>query len=573
MTRSDRHQGFELAVGTLSPTKLLSKGAHYRQCRVIIQVMTAADTNRRKFLRSLFGGSSRASNLAAGVAGLVSAAVAIGVAEFVAGLDRSFRSPVLDVGDRVVDSAPPALKDFAISWFGTGDKAALLIGIGVLLAIFGIAVGVVAFRISLPVGVAGIALFGVLGVAAAAQGGRGLDAGIPSIVGTVAAIATLVGLYLFSVRSDPQDVPEGFGAATPDAFGRRTLLIGMGAAAGLAIAGGVGGRLLSRRFAVPMEQRIGALPQLDSPLPPLPQTADLGVQGLSPFVTPNDTFYKVDTALTVPQITEEEFSLRVWGMVDRELTLSYQDLIDRPQIEADITLACVSNSVGGSLVGNARWQGVRLDDLLAEVGVQAGADQVVGRSVDGYTCGFPVAAATDGRDAMIAIGMNGVRLPLDHGFPARLLVPGLYGYVSATKWLTEIELTTFDAFNHYWEDRGWDEKAPIKTQSRIDTPSKEERLVVGPGVIAGVAWAPLRGIDMVEVQVDDGPWLSAELSAEVADTTWRQFHIPWEVTEGLHVLRCRATDGDGVLQPKDLKGARPNGAEGWHRVRAFGVEA
>ncbi|MEE8330325.1 MAG: molybdopterin-dependent oxidoreductase [Acidimicrobiia bacterium] len=518
-------------------------------------------------------GSSPARKLAAAAAGFVSAAVAIGVAELVAAVDRSFRSPVLDVGDRVVDSAPPALKDFAIEWFVSGDKAVLLIGIGVMLAVFGVAVGIVAFRVSLLLGASGIVLLGVLGVAAAAQDGRGLGGGVPSIVGTIAAIATLVALYLVSMPSDAgaEAVPEGFGSSLP--VERRTLLIGLGAAAGLAIAGGVGGRLLSRRFAVPMAQRMAALPALDMPLPPLPPGADLGVRGLSPFVTPNSSFYRVDTALTVPQITEETFSLRVWGMVDQELTLTYDNLIARPQIEADITLACVSNTVGGALVGNARWQGVRLDELLAEAGVDSGADQVVGRSVDGYTCGFPVAAATDGRDAMIAIGMNGVRLPLEHGFPARLLVPGLYGYVSATKWLSEIEITTFEAFDHFWNQRGWDEQAQIKTQSRIDTPRGEQRLNTGEGVIAGVAWAPLRGISMVEVQVDDGPWQAAELSAEVANTTWRQFHIPWTVTEGLQVVRSRATDGDGELQPKAPVGARPNGAEGWHRVRAFGVEA
>jgi DMSO/TMAO reductase YedYZ molybdopterin-dependent catalytic subunit len=510
----------------------------------------------------------RAGTLLAAAVGLVSAAVAIGVAELVAALDRSFRSPVLDVGDRVVDLAPPFLKDFAIEWFGTADKAALLIGIGVVLALFGVAIGLVAFRISLPLGVGGIALFGVLGVAAAS--GRGFDAAVPSVVGTLAAIMTLVLLYVMPARATTGDGSDA-DADGPDAAGRRTLLIGLGAAAGLAIGGGVGGRLWSRRFVVPMEQRIGALPPPARPLPPLPASADFGLAGLSPFVTPNDKFYKVDTALTVPQVTEADFLLRIWGMVDSEMTLTYQDLIERPQIESDITLACVSNKVGGSLVGNARWQGIRLDELLAEVGVHSGADQVVGRSVDGYTCGFPLAAAMDGRDAMVAIGMNGVRLPLEHGFPARLLVPGLYGYVSATKWLAEIELTTFDGFDHYWEDRGWDEKAPIKTQSRIDTPKDGQSVAVGPGVIAGVAWAPLRGVAMVEVQIDGGPWQEAELSEEVAATTWRQFHLPWDVTAGRHTVRCRATDGDGVTQPEKFRGARPNGAEGWHRVEIEGA--
>ncbi|HEU5113525.1 MAG TPA: sulfite oxidase, partial [Acidimicrobiia bacterium] len=306
------------------------------------------------------------------------------------------------------------------------------------------------------------------------------------------------------------------------------------------------------------------------PLTPLSPGTDLRVPGLSPFITPNDEFYRIDTALSVPRVNVEEFSLRIFGMVDRELTLSYADLAARPQIESDITLTCVSNEVGGQLVGNARWQGIRLDALLEEAGVRPGADQVVGRSVDNYTCGFPVAAATDGRDAMIAIGMNGEPLPLVHGFPARLVVPGLYGYVSATKWLKEIEITTFQSFDHYWARREWSAQAPIKTQSRIDTPGPLDNVPAGPGTIAGVAWAQTRGIVKVEVKIDDGPWQVAQLADEVANTTWRQWRLRWDVTPGRHTITCRATDATGELQAEKRATPMPDGATGWHSIVVLG---
>ncbi|MEX0756328.1 MAG: molybdopterin-dependent oxidoreductase, partial [Acidimicrobiia bacterium] len=259
------------------------------------------------------------------------------------------------------------------------------------------------------------------------------------------------------------------------------------------------------------------------------------------------------------------YTLAITGMVDRPLTLTYQELIDRPLVESDITLTCVSNEVGGKLVGNARWLGVRLDDLLDEAGIAPGADQIVGRSVDRYTCGFPV-SALDGRDALVAIAMNGEPLPPEHGFPARLIVPGLYGYVSATKWLAEIELTTFDQFDHYWVDRGWDAEAPIKTQSRIDTPSALGRIAPGTTAIAGVAWAQTRGIDRVEVRIDDGPWQDAELAAELNDTTWRQWKLAWDATPGRHEISCRATDRTGTTQTEERTRPIPNGASGWHSI-------
>jgi DMSO/TMAO reductase YedYZ molybdopterin-dependent catalytic subunit len=292
------------------------------------------------------------------------------------------------------------------------------------------------------------------------------------------------------------------------------------------------------------------------------------VSGAEPFITPNGDFFRIDTALTLPQVDPTTWTLGVTGRVDRPLTLTYAELLERPMVEVDITLSCVSNEVGGSLVGNARWLGCRLDDLLDEAGIDPSADQVVGRSVDGFTAGFPT-TLLDGRDALVAVGMNGEPLPIRHGFPARLVVPGVYGYVSATKWLSEIELTRFDELEGYWIPRGWAVEGPIKTQSRIDTPPSGRILTAGePVMIAGVAWAPTRGIERVEVQVDDGPWQEAELGEQYTDTTWRQWKLEWVPTEvRYHQLRVRATDGTGETQTEQRTPVAPDGASGWHTFR------
>jgi DMSO/TMAO reductase YedYZ molybdopterin-dependent catalytic subunit len=308
------------------------------------------------------------------------------------------------------------------------------------------------------------------------------------------------------------------------------------------------------------------LPAAETTLAPLPAGVDLGIDGLSPFTTPNLAFYRIDTALVVPQIQAEDWSLRIHGMVDRELRLTYDELLARPMIETDVTMTCVSNEVGGGLVGNARWQGVRLADLLDEVGVQDGATQIVGRSADGWTNGFPTANATDGRDAIVAVAMNGEPLPIEHGFPARIVVPGLYGYVSATKWVTELELTGFDDFDGYWVRRGWAKEAPIRTQSRIDTPKGLARIAPGRTAVAGVAWAQLRGVDKVEVRVDDGPWVEARLAEVPSDATWRQWVHEWDATPGRHTITTRATDGTGETQPEERMAPIPSGATGWHNV-------
>jgi DMSO/TMAO reductase YedYZ molybdopterin-dependent catalytic subunit len=301
-------------------------------------------------------------------------------------------------------------------------------------------------------------------------------------------------------------------------------------------------------------------------LPEVSPEVEVGVDGVSSFITPNDRFYRIDTALLVPRVSVDDWELRVHGRVGRELRLDFDALLDRPMVELDATIACVSNEIGGDLVGTARWLGCRLDDLLAEAGIDPSADQVVGRSVDGFTAGFPV-SVLDGRDAIVAVGMNGEVLPTDHGYPARLVVPGLYGYVSATKWLTEIELTRFDELVGYWIPRGWDREAPVVTSSRIDTPRDGAEVAAGrPVAVGGVAWAPVRGISAVEVQLDDGRWQPAEMGAHHAATTWRQWRFVARLDPGEHRLRVRAVDAEGGVQPGEDAPPGPNAASGWHTV-------
>jgi DMSO/TMAO reductase YedYZ molybdopterin-dependent catalytic subunit len=299
---------------------------------------------------------------------------------------------------------------------------------------------------------------------------------------------------------------------------------------------------------------------------PPPDAFFAGIPDLTPIVVPNDAFYRIDTALVVPRPDPETWKLTIKGMVDREVEYSLDDLMKMPLYEQYVTISCVSNEVGGDLVGNAKWTGVRLVDLLSEAGVQDGAEQLVGRSVDGWTAGFPVDLAFDGREPLLAIGMNGEPLPPRHGFPARLIVPGLYGYVSATKWIEEIELTTWDGFDGYWINRGWSKEAPVKTQSRIDHPRQGEKVAESPLVLAGVAWAPTRGIDKVEVRLDEGEWIECELTSPLSDKAWVQWRIETNAGPGRHTAQVRATDGTGTTQTAQKVPPAPNGATGHHAI-------
>ena len=302
-------------------------------------------------------------------------------------------------------------------------------------------------------------------------------------------------------------------------------------------------------------------------------SVELQVPGISPFVTDNADFYRVDTAFVVPRLTTDDWQLKIHGAVDQEVTITYADLIAMPTIERMITLTCVSNEVGGGLAGNARWQGVRIADVLAMAGAQAGADCVLQTSVDGFTVTTPLEALTDDRDALLAFAMNGEPLPVEHGFPVRMVVPGLYGYVSATKWVVDLKVTNFADESAYWTQRGWAPQAPIKTSSRIDVPRSFEQVSKGSVAIAGVAWAQHRGITSVQVQIDGGEWLEATLSGEVSADTWRQWVYQWDATEsGTHTVKCRAIDGTGAVQIEQIQGVMPDGATGWDS-RSFTVTA
>jgi DMSO/TMAO reductase YedYZ molybdopterin-dependent catalytic subunit len=501
--------------------------------------------------------------------GVVTGAVALGaglaVAELVAGLIRDAPSPVVAVGQTVIDSAPPALKDWAISTFGTANKFVLVTGTIVILALTASAAGVMAVRGRRRDAATLAGLIGVLGVLAVVTGSSAPVGHVaPTVLGTVVTIGVLWWLpTLLSPASEPAAEPATRSRMGVDrrAFFTASAALGVGAAA----VGGVG-RLLQRRFAISEERAALVLPTATDTAS-LPADSELGVDGLTSFVTPNDSFFRIDVALTVPQLSTDEWRLRIHGMVDRELELTFDDLLRREQVERYVTISCVSNEVGGGLIGNARWQGVRLDELLAETGVHRAAEQLVSTSVDGWTCGTPVSAVTDGRDALLAFAMNGEPLPAQHGYPVRMVVPGLFGYVSATKWVTDIELTTWDAFDAYWVRRGWAERGPVKTMARIDRPRSGSSHSDGVLDIGGMAWAVHRGISAVEIRIDDGGWIECELGGVPSDDTWRQWHHRWDATPGEHVIEARAIDASGEVQPAEPRPPAPDGAQGYHRVR------
>lgn len=550
---------------------------------------------------------------AGALSGLLAGFAALAVAELVSAAVRPEAGPVVAVGGAAIDRTPAPVKDWAIQQFGTDDKLVLQAGILAVLALLALVLGLVSLRHRL-LGAAGVLLFGVIGAAAATgrPDSTGFTDALPSVAGAVVGAALLYWLAgrltlrpvgrnfertsvpdeppsgpdeppsgpdeppsapdePTSVRDTPTSVPDGVDRPEWD---RRGFIIAAGAAAAASAGAGVLGRSLNAsggQDAVASRNRV-KLPAPASAARPVPKGARLRVPGISPFVTSGKDFYRVDTALVVPKVNADAWRLRIHGKgVGRPTTLTFQDLLRRELIERDITLTCVSNEVGGPYVGNARWIGVRLSDLLAECGVEppskgGPADQLVARSVDGMTIGTPVDDVMDGRDAMLALGMNGEPLPFVHGFPVRMLVPGLYGYVSACKWIKDIELTTFDDYDPYWVKRDWARKAPIKTQSRIDTPKPFARPKAGTVVVAGVAWAQHRGIDKVEVRVDDGPWQQADLAAEDTRDTWRQWSFPWKATAGGHTLTVRATDRTGEVQTEKRTRTIPDGASGRHSV-------
>lgn len=497
-----------------------------------------------------------------GFAGAAATALALGASEFVAGLISGLPSLIESLGNYVIDIVPKPVKDFAIATFGTNDKLALLIGIGAVAMLIGAAVGMFARK---RFGIA-VVVFVLFGVVASLAGARdpATSLGTAIIPGGLAAIVGLGALRWLYSMSEPTE-----SADTTNAPSRRAFLLASGAVVGLAaLSAGFGRALLVGGRKAAAGRFDVVLPTATEVLPAVPAGAELGIEGLTPVVVPNTDFYRIDTAFAVPRVSLPDWTLKVSGQVDRPYEITYSDLLDMDMVERYVTLSCVSNQVGGDLVGNAKWLGVPLVDILNRAGVSPEAEQLVGRSVDDFTVGFPVEAAFDGREALVAVGMNGEPLPFEHGFPARLVVAGLYGYVSATKWLSEIELTGWDDFDAYWIPRGWSKEAPIKTQSRIDTPGPGSH-PAGERAIAGVAWAPGRGISKVEVQIGEGSdWVEAELSESLSENAWLQWRVNWDAPPGRHRLTVRATDGEGNTQTADVLPPAPNGATGYHSVIA-----
>ncbi len=511
---------------------------------------------------SAFGGSARLAW--AGLSGLLAAATAVGLGHLVASVLQPSASPLLAVGSTFIDLTPEWLKTFAIDTFGERDKLALLVGITVTLAVVAVVIGLISLR-SRPLALLGVGAFGLVGaVAAALRPAATIVSPLPSVIGGTVAV---VALWALSRRLDgarPSSATARPGSVPAD---RRSFLVGVASIGVLAaVSGGLGIFLTGRRAAASAGAGF-SLPVPMEPAAPIPAGADLHVDGISSFVTSNPSFYRVDTALEVPVVAAADWRLRIHGMVDREVELTLDDLLQLPIIERDITLTCVSNVVGGAYVGNARWLGVSLATVLGLAGVHAGADQIVSTSIDGFTIGTPTAVALDGRDAMLAVAMNGEPLPAEHGYPVRMVVPGLYGYVSATKWVVDLELTTFDAYTPYWVKRDWAKLGPIKTASRIDTPAAFATLPVGTVKVGGVAWAQHTGIAKVEVRADGGEWHAATLGDADGLDTWRQWVYPWDVTAaGHHTLEVRATDAAGQIQTETRAEPFPSGATGWHSV-------
>ena len=555
------------------------------------------------------------------LAGTAGAALGLGFGELTEGAFESIPSLVVAVSELLSDYTPGDVVRFSIANFGTSQKSLLTAGIIIATLALGGVLGRFAARGRPQVTLAGFALFGLLGGWAVARNpiSPAVGSGVVALAAAVlAAGSTLLLVHLASKRTvpapgsepagtaDPAEpvdpvMPEGL-AAPADAGTTRRAFFVYAAGAGAAALAMVGlGRALRGQSAAEQFLEANALRPSETTVPPGPttepqtvspstttstslvpepagpsvqtqlaalDTLDDEVAGISSYVTPNDSFYRIDTAFgRVPQVDPGDWRLRFTGMVDNPYEITFDEIQAMDLSDYVITLSCVSNEVGGNLVGNAVWTGVPLSVLLDRAGVQAGADQVVGRSVDDWTAGFPTGVVYDGRNAILAIGMNDEFLPTSHGFPARLVVAGLYGYVSAVKWIEEINLTTWDGFDGYWVPRGWSKEGPMKTQSRIDVPAGGRGLVAGqPTPIAGIAWAPTRGIERVEVNIDDEGWLPGQLSEAVGDESWVQWHREWTPSAGRHQIQVRATDGDGATQRSEEVSPAPNGAEGWHTV-------
>ncbi|MCU1531841.1 MAG: oxidoreductase [Arthrobacter sp.] len=501
------------------------------------------------------------------------AAVLLG--ELAAGLVSPSVSPVTAVGGAVIDAVPSGLKDWAISVFGTADKVALLAGMALLIAALAALAGILEFHRRFA-GAAVLAVFGGVGLVAVLGRAEVTASAIP-----VPLLVALVGIGLLRWligklgewqlepgRPEPEGTASSRTERPPPLPARRRFLQALGGTAAVAALGGVLASTFRGAAAAVSEVRNKlVLPAAASAAPPVPAGAEIRQDGIGPLVTSNKDFYRIDTALRVPLVHPDQWTLKVSGLVEREIELDFATLLAKPLIERHITIACVSNEVGGDLIGNARWLGWPVRELLDMAGPRPGADMVLSRSADGWTAGTPLEVLTDSRDALLAVGMNGEPLPLEHGFPVRLIVPGLYGYVSATKWVTELKVTRFADDAGYWTPRGWSERGPIQTSARIDVPRGGRGLTAGTVAFGGVAWAQHTGIGRVELRVNRGAWQEAELAPGISKDTWYQWKLALPLTPGQYEIQVRATDLNGVPQVEDRAPVVPSGATGYHTVR------
>ncbi|MCD2186030.1 molybdopterin-dependent oxidoreductase [Actinomycetospora soli] len=495
-------------------------------------------------------------------AAVLAVGASIGVGELVAALVSPAASPFLAVGQGAIRLTPEWLKETAIAWFGTYDKVALLVGMVAVIVAITVLAGLLSRRDERP-GLVLVVAMGLLALIATvtAPTFAPFDL-VPPGVAVLVGIGVWRLLHGLAVRV-PAAPDAGAGAVS-----RKRFLTTAGLTAVGALAAGTVGRVVTAGAAGPASV---TLPPAPAGPAPVPAGADFVADGTPSWLTAPADFYRIDTALSVPRLSTADWSLRVHGLVDREVTLTFDQLRSMRLIEAPVTLTCVSNEVGGSLISNGRWLGVPVRDVLALAGVRPGAEQIASTSADGWNCNTPLGPLTDGRNAMLAIGLDDAPLPVEHGFPVRMVVPGLYGYVSATKWITDIEVTTFAAFTSYWEQRGWGKFGPVKTSSRIDVPRDAATVPAGRTVAAGVAWAQHTGIAAVEVAVDDGPWQPAELAVEPSVDSWRMWRLPLTLAPGPHQLRVRATDRSGAVQTGAEALSIPDGATGWHTVAVTAV--
>jgi DMSO/TMAO reductase YedYZ molybdopterin-dependent catalytic subunit len=483
--------------------------------------------------------------------GVLATLTGLGLAHVVAALTDADTSPVLAVGAAVIDLTPTPMKEWAIRTFGTADKPILVGSVFAGVLVLAAVAGLLARRRTRYGAGLLLALVSVAAIAVATRPeATVLDLG-PSLVAAVGAVAALVWL----AREQ---------AGAPAGGGRRGVLIAAGVLGAAAVIGGVGGQLVTRLRLRPEDV---TLPDPTDPASPLPRGLDQQVDGITAFRTGSKDFYRVDTRPDTPVVSSDGWTLTIDGDVARKVTLTFDELLEMPMIERDITLTCVSNSVGGEYVGSARWLGVRLTDVLDLVGVGSKADQILSTDFDGMTISTPLELATDGRDAMICVGMNGEPLPRAHGFPVRMVVPGLYGFISATKWLTRLTLTTYEAQDAYWTERDWATDAPIKVSARIDTPNALDALEPGDVVVGGVAWAQQRGgIEKVQVRIDGAAWTDANLGPDGGNDYWRQWFYRWPAESGSHRIAARAVSGDGEVQTPVRAEPFPEGSSGLHEL-------